>query len=106
MTVAKAIGWFGAFASAAFTTYAGRHGSSLLTAMFVGWVVIPWIVLLVPEFLAQTANRLALPLAILSTFMYGYAALSAGKPRTPIFLLFPLATWIAMGMVTFQQRQR
>ena len=96
----------GAGASVGFTVYTGRFNSSVvLIVLFVGWVLSPYIALLLVNTVANrwsVTKRLALHSFMLivtlgSLVMYtGLWTLPGAKPAF-VFLIVPLLSWFLMA---------
>ncbi|HXE64899.1 MAG TPA: hypothetical protein VN519_15240 [Bryobacteraceae bacterium] len=87
-----------AAASVAFTLYAGRRNpSTILIALFIGWVLAPFAGML---WMQKARKRNLLPrltwiIAPISAAVYGYIALGPPRQRTAFtFLIVPLASWL------------
>ena len=93
-------------ASIALTLFAGRNSPPVLTLLFCGWVLSPFLFLLMIDSQARrwstatqkTMHGTALAISVASIVVYGVATFTATKPRTPVFLLVPAFTWIAAGI--------
>jgi hypothetical protein len=95
----------GAIASAGLTLWVGRHGSSLiLLAMFVVWVLLPFVALLVADRLAirwaprtrKTVYTVMLIVAIASVQTYANVALRSPAQPAFMFLMVPVCSWLVM----------
>lgn len=98
----------GACGSVGFTLYAGRHNQSrFLVALFVTWVLSPFVALLLAAVSKRWSPRtravlhslmLVLPLASVAI----YADVALGHPRSKpafAFLVVPLASWLLIAIV-------
>ena len=119
-TAALAAVLIGAVGSVGFTLRAGqRNPSRLLIALFVLWVLSPFIAMLFGSFLfkdwqaltRRTLQSVALILSLVSLAIYGWVAL--GPPRTKtafVFLVVPPLSWLlmvlAVSVATFISRRR
>lgn len=104
----------GALASVALTLWVGRRGSSLiLMVLFVGWVLLPFVGLLLADSMAVRWSRstrttlYVVMLVVAVASMAAYGAVAVRQPAQPafMFLLVPLCSWvlmvIAIGIAAF-----
>jgi hypothetical protein len=107
----------GAGCSLGMMLYAGRKNDSvLLIAIFVIWVLAPFIALLVTIFISkrwsvQTRTRLyMLTLILTAGSLLGYSGVFSppGTKTAFVFLVIPLILWVVMAIVitTFLLKER
>ncbi len=98
----------GAAGSLGFMFYTGRHNKSIfLLALFTGWVLSPFIGLVVANVLAKRWSVLTrvtiyiLMLVITLSSLIGYSGVLSPPGTKPafVFLMFPLASWLLMVIV-------
>ena len=99
----------GAVGSASLTLYAGRHNDSrILQALFVVWVLSPFVILLLADFAAKrwriqaraTLYGVMLLLTVVSLTIYGTVALGPPRPKTAfVFVVVPPASWLLIAIV-------
>lgn len=97
----------GAAGSGGFTLYAGRvrlHSPALLATLFVVWVCSPFL----GEVLAYrisgawrgngraTIDTFIFVLSVISLALYGVATFAGARPVSPVFVMMPAASWIAI----------
>ena len=87
----------GAVASAGLTLYAGRRNASfVLVALFVGWVVAPFVGMV------WGAGRwpvwVNVAVAVVAVAVYAGVAVHPPTKMAFWFLVTPLACWVAMGI--------
>jgi membrane-associated HD superfamily phosphohydrolase len=102
-SLALGIATAGALGSLALTLQAGRHnGSAILDTLFSGWVLSPFILLIIfcvlsrrmPPKKRVSLYILIMGISIVSLLFYGrLLTFSETKPAF-IFLVFPLISWI------------
>ena len=109
-------GVIGAIGSVAFTLYAGRHNESrFLILLFVGWVLSPFVALVVaqrirknwPERVRASIEILTLLVTVVS--LGAYATVTWGPPRpkpAAVFLLVPALCWFLIGFVVLRAARR
>lgn len=98
----------GAAGSAGLTLYAGRHNSSrILMALFVFWVLSPFVGLVLAEVVSKrwtiltspTLLGLVLVIAAGSLAIYGYVALGPPRAHTAfVFVVVPPASWLLIAV--------
>jgi len=97
----------GAAASLGFTLHTGRNNDSvLLLLLFVGWVVSPFIALLLVNIVAKrwsllerlSLYGLMLLVTLGSLVMYSGWWSPAGAKPAFVFLVVPLLSWLVMGI--------
>jgi len=97
----------GAALSLGFTVYTGRNNNSVvLLLLFVGWVVSPFIALLLVNIVAKrwsllerlSLYGLMLLVTLGSVIMYSGLWGPAGAKPAFVFLVVPLLSWLAMGI--------
>jgi hypothetical protein len=98
----------GAAGSIASTIYAGRHNRShLLIALFVAWVLSPFVLLGGASRVSkQWSDRskaalycVSLVLALAPLVIYGYVALGPPRPQQAFaFLVVPAASWLLIAI--------
>jgi hypothetical protein len=98
----------GAACSLGFTLYTGRNNSSVpLILIFSGWVVSPFIALLLINIITkrwQVFNRLILyglmvSLTVGSMVIYSGLWSPPGAKTAFVFLVVPLLSWSMIGMI-------
>jgi hypothetical protein len=98
----------GAGGSIGFTLHQGRHnGSLLLILLFAGWVVAPFIALLLinagtkrwPLFARMTLYGLMVAVTLGSLVLYSGLWSPPKAKAAFVFLLVPLLTWSVMGVI-------
>lgn len=112
MNAARMALMVGAAGSVAIMLHVGHRNNStiplILLVLFTGWVLSPFVALLLAERIGKrrqalaptTLHRLMLILTLGSLAMYGYVALRAPRPKpAAVFLLVPLGSWILVGAV-------
>ena len=97
----------GAGSSLGFTIYTGRHNSSfILILLFAGWVVSPFIALLLVNVVTRrwsllerlTLYSLMLLITLGSLVMYSGLWIPQGAKPAFVFLIVPLISWFVMGI--------
>lgn len=109
--IPRLIAVMGAAASLVFMFRTGRDNtSSILMVMFAGWIMLPFVGLAVAELKSKawsltrqaTVQSLMLVLGVASPILYSGVIPMPGAARPAfIFLMFPLASWTAMGISLF-----
>lgn len=106
-TIAMAVLYVGGAASLFLTVYNGRHNSAvILIVLFAGWVLSPFLALLVADARArgwspQTQRLiywLILMITPLSLIFYSHLVEPAGVKPAFVFLIIPLASWVVMAI--------
>ena len=118
-TAGRATAVAGAIASVGLTLWVGRGGSSLiLMVLFVGWVLGPFVGLLVTDSRSRgwtplpraTLYLVMLVIAVASVAAYGDVAVRPRATPAFMFLVVPLCSWllmvIAIGIAAFVSRRR
>jgi hypothetical protein len=107
----------GAAGSVAFTLYVGRHSPPFLLVLFAGWVLLPFLALLVAGFASERWSALtrvalyciALFITLSSLSVYGGFAIAA-KPKTPVFVVTSPASLllivIVLAVAVWRSRRR
>jgi len=98
----------GAAGSLALTIYAGRHQHSVaLLAMFVVWVLLPFVGLFASNRASPAApasGRISLQIAtviICASSLLAYGTVALGPPHHNtafIFIVFPAVSWLVIGV--------
>lgn len=97
----------GAGGSLGFTVYTGRHNDSVvLLLLFAGWVVTPFITLLLVNTVARRWSSLKrlilysvmLLITIASLILYSGLWTPTGAKPAFVFLFVPLLSWFVMGI--------
>lgn len=117
--VARIARWVGAAGALALTLYAGRSNLHILiTLLFVGWVLAPFVALVLAGRMSHTwsdatrvtLHTLTVVVAVVSLAIYGYRA--AFPPRTTgafLFVIVPplsvLLLLIALAVAAFLSRR-
>ena len=107
----------GALGSAGLTLYAGRirlHSPALLATLFVMWVCSPFLgeVLAYRIFVAGRGNGRAtmdafiFVLSGISLVLYGAATFASARPMSPVFVMTPAASWIAIVVALTWARKK
>ena len=114
-TIALVLILIGSMGSIWFTLRAGRNNSSiLLVALFVIWVLSPFMALLVGNIASKrwsdSARVVFFVLVIILTFgaltsYSGFLTIPGTKP-TFKFLIIPLVSWLLIIIVAFLSRRR
>ncbi len=97
----------GAMGSLGLMLHAGRHTPVLLLVLFVGWVVSPFMGLLVANVVSKrwsvltrvTLYSLMLVIALGSLVGYTVGLRPPGTRPAFVFLVVPLASWLLMAIV-------
>lgn len=106
--LALTAGLVGALGSLGFVLYTGRNNNSvLLVALFVIWVLSPFIALFVanlvsmrwPAFTRVMLYCLIIFLSVGSMVFYSGALRPSGTKPAFVFLVVPLLSWIIMAIV-------
>ena len=107
-TVARVALLIGAAGSVGFTLRAGqRNPSRLLIALFVVWVLSPFIAMLFGNFIFKdwavltraTLYSAALILSLVSLAIYGQVALGPPRAKTAfVFVVVPPISWLLMAL--------
>ena len=118
-TAGRAIAVAGAIASVGLTLWVGRGGSSLILMVpFVGWVLGPFVGLLVTDRLSRgwaplaraTLYIIMLVVPAASVALYGDVAVRPRATPAAMFLVVPLCSWLLMvvviGIAVFVSRKR
>ena len=107
----------GALGAGGFTLYAGRvrlHSPALLATLFVVWVCSPFL----GEVLAYrisgpwrgngraTIDAFIFVLSVISLALYGVATFAGARPMSPVFVMMPAASWIAIVAVLAWARRK
>ena len=106
-TVALVVVLAGVVGSISLVLYKGRNNESvLLIALFVAWVLSPFIAFLIADkvskrwtdFTRKTLYILMLALSILSLLSYGGVLSPAGTKTAFVFLVVPLISWVLISI--------
>jgi hypothetical protein len=105
-TMALAVGLAGAAGSLGLTLHAGRDTPVLLLVLFVGWVLSPFIALLIANrvsrrwSVATHATIYCLMLVVTLASLVGYSGAFNSPDTKPafIFLVIPLISWLLMAI--------
>ncbi len=99
----------GAGGSAGLTLYAGHRTGAprLLLGLFAVWVLSPFAALVVGYMISKrwsaptraTLDSAMLIVTVASLTVYGVVALGPARPRTAVFVAFPLASWLLVLIV-------
>ncbi len=97
----------GALASLGLVLNAGRHTPALLLILFIGWVLSPFIALLIAYAISKrwlviarvTLYSLMLIITIGSLVGYSGVWSPPGTKPAAVFLIVPLSSWVIMVIV-------
>jgi len=105
-----------AFGSLALVIIAGRHSPPLLTILFAGWVISPFIALFLVRSIGTFRPIMADSIFSCMIFLISIGSLTAYivalvhstvKPATQVYLIVPLCSWILIVIaVTTKAIQR
>ncbi len=107
-TLAVLVALVGAGGSLGFTLYTGRHNESvILVLLFAGWVVSPFIALLLINsvsrrwsiFMKLAIYSLMMVITVCSLIIYGGIWSPPGARPAFVFLMIPLLSWTLMGTI-------
>ena len=105
--VALVVALGGIIGSISFVLYNGRHNKSiLLIALFVAWVLSPFVALLIVDKVSKRWTAYArkalyiimLTLSIVSLISYSGILIPAGTKTAFVFLIVPLISWVLIGI--------
>jgi len=100
----------GAAAAVAFVLRASKHANSqLLIALFVGWVLSPYLALLPayvlskrwPEKARASFYWLATGITLGTVAVYAFDAMNPPVQEAPVFLMTPLGSWVLIATALF-----
>ena len=107
-TISLVIVLVGIVASLVLVLYNGRNNKSvLLIALFVGWVLSPFIALLIThkvskrwtDFARKILYSLMLMITIFSLLGYSGMLIPAGTKTAFVFLVVPLISWVLIAVL-------
>jgi hypothetical protein len=96
------------FGSLISVLYAGRNAPVILSILFIGWVISPFISLILINFVSKLKKNiesailhlLILLISFFSLLCYTLAFfLHTNKPPTGIFLIVPFLSWILIVLI-------
>ncbi len=105
----------GVVASLVLVLYNGRNNKSvILNALFVGWVLSPFIALLLThkvskrwtDFARKKLYYLMLVITIFSLLGYSGVLIPAGTKTTFVFLVVPLISWVLIAVLILIARSQ
>ena len=114
-TISLVIVLVGIVASLVLVLYNGRNNKSvLLIALFVGWVLSPFIALLIThkvskrwtDFARKILYSLMLMITIFSLLGYSGMLIPAGTKTAFVFLVVPLISWVLIAVLILIARSQ
>ena len=114
-TISLVIVLVGIVASLVLVLYNGRNNKSvLLIALFVGWVLSPFIALLIThkvskrwtDFARKILYSLMLMITIFSLLGYSGVLIPAGTKTAFVFLVVPLISWVLIAVLILIARSQ
>ena len=105
----------GVIGSFCFVLYNGRYNKSiLLISLFVGWVLSPFIALLIAykvsnrwtDTIRKTLYIIILALTLVSLLSYSGLLIPAGTKTAFVFLVVPLISWVVIAVFILIARSK